>query len=334
MAILEALSDPKDTEKMTKANECVKELQHKRRFSRSKGVSQDPSLPIEWLHPKTGRQVNSLDSLLYHEDLVRDYLKGATPQHRQRGGKEIIEKALYQENITKWEGVVSEISSDWKGSISLKNHLSVSFVPVNVQSHMPNEGDEVRFCLAFHWTGPNAWYVVCQPGVAKNRKAVARSVNPFPMNREEDDSGSETSEKGDDDDLLPLVGESLHTQTVRTQQNVSVEEDGGNQWDLCLEQEMQGIIFKRFPEGGYGRIYHPNFQSSLFFHAKQMVPPVDSLESIDLYSVVSFTVGKSARGTRAMNINIVVCFVFVFLLVGVGKPSLAGIIGHISLLLL
>ena len=65
MAILEALNDPKDTEKMKKANQCIKELVRKRK-PRSKGVSEDPSLPIEWLHPKEGRHINSLDSLLNH----------------------------------------------------------------------------------------------------------------------------------------------------------------------------------------------------------------------------------------------------------------------------
>lgn len=306
MATLEAISDPNDTEKMKRANDCIKELQRKRRLPKSKGVSQDISLPVEWLHTKEGRHINSLDSLLYHEDLVRDYLKGTTPQHQKRAGKEIIERALFQKNITKWEGVVREISSDWKGIISLKKHINVSFVPVNVQPSMPNHGDEVRFCLAFHWTGPCAWYVVCQPGVAKFQKAGARSSITFQLHPEDDDSGSETSEKGDEEDLLPLVGESLHTQTVRTRQNASSEEDDDFQWESCLDQDMQGIILKRFPVLGYGGIYHPNFQSNLFFHAKQIVPPVDSLESIELYTVVSFTVGKTERGTRAMNIETVV----------------------------
>ena len=307
VAILEALSDPNDTEKMKRANECVTELLRKRKLPRSKEVSQDPSLPVEWLHPKEGRHINSLDSLLYHEDLVRDYLKGATPQRQKRAGKEIIDKALFQKNIAKWEGVVSEISSDWKGIISLKKHINVSFVPVNVQPFMPNQGDEVRFCLAFHWTGPNAWYVVCQPGVAKAQKAGARSSITLPIPREED-SDSDASEKGDEEGLLPMVGESLHTQTVRPRQDVSAEDDQSHQWNRCLDQEMQGIILKRFPDKGYGRIYHPNFQSSpLYFHAKQIVPPVDSLESIELYSVVLFTVGMTERGPRAMNIKTVVC---------------------------
>ena len=309
VAILEALSDPNDTEKMKRANECIKELLRKRRLPTSKGVSEDPSLPVEWLHPKEGRQINSLDSLLNHEDLVKDYLKGETPRprHQKHAGKEIIDKALFQKEITKWEGVVSEISSDWKGIISLKKHINVAFVPVNVQPHMPNHGEVVKFCLAFHWNGPCAWYVVSEPGVAKNQKAVARSTISLPIHPEEDDSDSEASEKGDDDGLLPMVGESLHTQTVRTRKNLSAEDDEGHQWSQCLDQEMQGIIIKKFPGVGYGRIYHPSFQKSLFFHARQIVPPVDSLHSIDLYSVVSFTVGLTSRGARAMNIKTVVC---------------------------
>ncbi|KAJ7365315.1 hypothetical protein OS493_005419 [Desmophyllum pertusum] len=76
VAILEALSDPNDTEKMKRATVCVRELLRKRKSPKSDGVSQDPSLPVEWLHPKEGHHINSLDSLLYHEDLVREYLKG------------------------------------------------------------------------------------------------------------------------------------------------------------------------------------------------------------------------------------------------------------------
>ena len=307
---MEALSDPNDTEKMKRANECVKEILRKRKLPKSKGVSQDTSLPIEWLHPKEGRQINSLDSLLYHEDLVRDYLKGANPQRQKRAGRDIIDKALFQKNITKWEGVVSEISSDWKGIISLKRYINVSFVPVNVQPFMPNQGDVVHFCLAFHWTGPCAWYVVCQPGAAKAQKAGARSSITLPLHPGDDDSGSEASERSDDEGLLPMVGESLHTKAVRTGPSVLPDDDEGHQWGRCLDQEMQGIILKRFADGGYGRICHPNFQSSLFFHAKQIVPPVDSLNSIERYAVVSFTVGKTERGPRAMNIKTVVCYVY------------------------
>ena len=306
MAILEAVSDPNDTEKMKRATECVRELIRKRKSPKSDGVSQDSSLPVEWLHPKEDRHINSLDSLLCHEDLVRDYLKGKTPQHQKRAGREIIEKALLEKNITKWEGVVSEISSEWKGVISLKKRIDVSFVPKNVKNYMPNEGDEVRFCLAFHWTGPCAWYVVCQPGMVKAQKAVARSAVNFP--EEDSDSDSNMSDKGDEDDLLPLVGESLHTQVVRPKQNFEVGDDNESpsQWSQYLDSEKQGIIIQVFPDNGWGWICHPDFKDLLFFHAKQIVPPVESLNSIQIYSVVSFTVGKSERGPRAMNIKTVV----------------------------
>lgn len=278
---------------------------------KSAGVSLDPTVPVEWLHPKDGRHINSLDSLLYHEDLVRDYLQGKTPQKQKRAGKEIIEKALFEKDISKWEGVVSDISSDWKGVITLKKRIYVPFVPVNVSPHMPNEGDVVRFCLAFHWTGPCAWYVVCQPGVAKAQKAAARSTIRF---LEEDDTNSETSDKDDEDSLLPLVGESLHMQTVRPQKTVAVTGDNeGYQWSNYLDCERQGIIFQVFPSNGYGFIHHPDFKEYLFFHKKQIVPPVENLSSIEVYSVVLFTVGKTERGLRAMNIRTVVCYFKLFI---------------------
>ena len=307
IATLEALSDPNDTEKMRNANEFVKEMQRKRKLpSRSGGVSQDPSLPVEWLHPKDGHHINSLDSLLHHEDLVKDYLKGKNYQHQQQ--KEIIDKALYEKKISKWEGVVSEKISDWKGIISLKKHINVSFVPVNVQPFIPNQGDVVRFCLAFHWTGPHAWYVKCEPGEAKAKKAGARSSVTFPINPCDDDSGSEDSEKSDNEGLLPLVGPSLHTKTVARDTTLSNEDDGGQKWRHYLDKELQGVISKRFPDGGYGNISHPKFQTSLFFHLKQIVPPVDSLYALELYSVVSFTVGKTDKGPRATNIKTVVSY--------------------------
>ena len=308
MAILEALSDPNDTEKRKRANEYLKNLQRKRRLPSCRGDSQDPSLPVEWLHPKQSRHINSLDSLLLHEDLVRDFLKRETSRHKQRSPKEVIETALFDRSITKWEGVVKEISSDWKGIISMKRHIEVEFVPVNVQPRMPNEGDEVRFCLAFHWTGPNAWSVVCQQG-AGNPKTPAHSrisSSPHP----DDDPRSDTGEKsggGDDDDVLPLVGESLHSRTFISKRNMLDKVVKGYQWGHHLDQEMQGIILRRSIERGIGWIYNPDFQNSLFFHVKQIFPPVISLESIALYSVVSFTVGKSERGPRAMNIKTVVC---------------------------
>ena len=141
----------------------------------------------------------------------------------------------------------------------------------------------------------------------KAQKAVARSAISFP---EENDSESDTSDKGDEEDLLPLVGKSLHTQTVRPEHSFEVgdENEASSQWSHYLDSEKQGIIVQVKPSNGYGWIHHPNVIDRLYFHAKQIVPPVDSLTSIEIYSVVSFTVGKSERGPRAMNIKTVVCF--------------------------
>ncbi|PFX32713.1 uncharacterized protein LOC111347295 isoform X2 [Stylophora pistillata] len=301
VAILEAVSDPDDKEKMNKATKYVEEFLHKR-SRRLKEVSRDPFLPVEWLHPKVGRHINSLDSLLYHEDLVREYLKRSSRQGQKRGGKEIIERALFEEQITKWKGIVSEKISDWRGTITFKNRISVSFVPINVQPYMPNEGDEVQFCLAFHWTGPFAWHVACPPGMAKAQKAAARVSQSLPIYKEDKDSTEKDfSEDDEEHDFLPLVGTPLHREPVRLRQKSSEVDD----WTRHLDEEMQGIVVLVKPDKGYGRIFHPKYEERLFFHAKQFVPPVDDLDDIKLYSVVSFTVGKAEKGPRAMNVMMV-----------------------------
>ena len=302
VAILEALGDPNDTEKMKRAGECVAELPWKRKSSKSEGNSLNPSVPVEWLHPKNGRHINSLDSLLCHEDLVKEYLQGNTPLNQKRVDKEIIENALFQKSITKWKGVVSEISSDWKGMISLKKHINVSFVPVNVRPRMPSKGDEVRFCLAFHWMGPCAWDVVWQ---TRATEEVTRS--------QEEDTGSETSDTDEEETLLPLVPEPLYRQAVRAEKDfVGVEGKNAYRWNQCLDSKKQGIIFKLHSSNGYGWIYHPDFNDDLFFHAKQIVPSVDSLNSIEVFTVVSFTVGKTEKGPQAMNIKTVVCYLIYY----------------------
>ena len=225
MTILEALGDTDDTEKMKRANECVIELLQERKSLKSNSLKS--SLPVEWLCPKNGLHINSLDSLLSHEDLVKDYLQGKNPLNQNRAGKETIEKELFEKDITKWEGVISEISSDLKGTISFKKHIRVSFAPVNVQPSMPNEGDEVRFCLAFHWTGPCAWSVVCQ--------AVTRSAISFPR---EDDTDGGASDKDEEESLLPLVSEPIHPQEVRAEKDSTGDEgENANRWSKCLDSE-------------------------------------------------------------------------------------------------
>lgn len=68
---------------------------------------------------------------------------------------------MFEKDISKWEGVVSDIFFDWKGVIILKKCIYVFFVLVNVLFYMLNEGDVVRFCFVFYWMGLCVWYVVC-----------------------------------------------------------------------------------------------------------------------------------------------------------------------------
>ena len=301
VAILEAISDVHDTEKMKRACTFISEMRRKR-YSKN-NLSEDSALPIEWLHPKEGHHINSIDSLLYHEDLVREYYKD-TPSGCVPGARrEIIEKALFQKSICKWNGIVSEIWSDWKGTICFKKHIAIPFVPVNVQHGMPCQGDIVQFCIAFHWRGPRAYYVVSEPGAEKSRKAVSR---PRPENDEDDDEDADADEEG----LYPLV-HPLHRRDIKSRK-VFDQEEYGKGWDRHLHKSMQGLVLQTHPDKGYGFIGHPNVEEDLFFNASQMDPPVDSLNAIEsLQTVVSFHVDKSERGPRATNVEIVVRFMFV-----------------------
>ena len=284
----------------------------RKRYSKNKQISEDPALPIEWLHPKEGHHINSIDSLMYHEDLVQNYLKDSTRSSRvpRGGGREIIEKALFEKNICKWDGVVSEVMNDWKGTICFKKRIFVPFVPVNVQHGMPCEGERVRFCIAFHWSGPRAYYVVSEPGSEKSRKALSRPLTNLAQNSDEGEVESQGESEGDDDEegLDPLV-RPLHRRDIKSRP-VLDQQEHVNGWDQHLGEEMQGVVFQRYPAKGYGLIQHPNVEGQLFFHAKQMDPPVESLDVIDLQTVVSFTVEKTGTRTRAINIKIVVSFLY------------------------
>lgn len=297
VAVLEALRDPNDTEKMKKACTCIDEMRRKKYF-KWKGTSEDPTLPIEWLHPKNGRHINSIDSLLLHEDLVRGFHKSSNSGKQMKVRKEIIEKALFEEEITKWEGVVGEIVGDWKGSICLKKYITIPFVPLNVIPGMPSQGDTVRFCLAFQRNGPMAWSVVCQRDVAKVRKADYLKLTVAHQAEQ-----NESSDSNDEDDLYnlqPLVDEPLHRQKFSHESGPRKE----RVWEDYLGAEKQGIVFGIVESKGFGKIIHPAIDNWLFFHAKQFYPPIDDISTIRRNTVLSFTVGKAEKGIRAMNIKI------------------------------
>lgn len=291
---MEALSDPQDTEKIKWACTCIDEMRSKKNF-RWKGTTEDPNLPVEWLHPKSGRHIESIDSLLHHEDLVKGFYKRSNNSEHTKVRKEIIERALFEQEITKWEGIVGEIINDWKGYICLKKHITIPFIPLNVIPGMPSQGDTVRFCLAFQRNGPMAWSVVCRRDLAKASKADR--LNTAIDQAEQTESSDE--DENDSHDLQPLVSKPLHRQTI-FQDCLPKKEPV---WEDYLDETKFGIVDGIMENKGFGMLIHPAISDKLFFHAKQFFPPIDDISNVTKDTVLSFTVGMTGKGIRAMNIK-------------------------------
>ena len=298
IAVLIALKDPTDKEKMEKACKAIEEMQRKRYVKKPGTASQVHSLPLEWLHPKEGRHINSVDSLLHHEDLVKEYLSCSsnTSIRQTRVGREIIERALFERDIKTFQGEVGGIDADWKGKIYLKNYIPVHFIPSNVTPSMPSTGDTVRFALSFGLNGPQAWAVVCQPGMAKARKA--ENIRPVKeLDTEDQSSGLESC---DEDDIEVHVEKPLYRKHIPQRSQ--------SDWEVHVGKSLQGIV-SFTSNKGFGYIQNPAIKETLFFHASQIVPPVSSLKDLPNNAVVSFSVDKTdSRGFRATNVQLIKVF--------------------------
>lgn len=298
IAVLIALKDPTDKEKMEKACKAIEEMQRKRYVKRTGTASQVHSLPLEWLHPKEGRHINSVDSLLHHDDLVKEYLNCSsnTSIRQTRVGREIIERALFERDIKTFQGEVGAIEADWKGKIYLKRYIPVHFIPSNVTPSMPSTGDTVRFALSFGLNGPQAWSVVCQPGMAKARKA--ENIRPVKeLDTEDQSSGLES---GEEDDIEIHVEKPLFRKHIPPRSQ--------SDWEVHVGKPLQGIVSFTSTKG-YGKIQNPAITGKLFFHASQIVPPVSSLKDLPDNAVVSFIVDKTdSRGVRATNVQVMKVF--------------------------
>ena len=299
VAVLIALKDPKDKEKMEKACKAIEEMKRKRYVRKPGTASPVHSLPLEWLNPKEGRHINSIDSLLHHDDLVKEYLNcnSNTSSTQTRVGREIIERALFERDIKTFQGKVGGIEADWKGKIYLNNYIQVHFIPSNVIPSMPSTGDTVKFALSFGLNGPQAWAVVCQPGMAKARKAEnIRPVKELPT-----DNQSSGHESCDEEDVEIYTEGPLYRKIIpknSTQRSQS-------EWEVHVGEQLQGIVSFTSTKG-FGKIQEPTITETLFFHASQMVPPVSSLEDLPHNTVVSFTVDETeSRGVRATNVQVI-----------------------------
>lgn len=298
VAVLIALKDPKDKEKMQKACKAIEEMKRKRYERKPGTASPVHSLPLEWLNPKEGRHINSIDSLLHQDDLVKDYLNcnSKTSSSQTRVGREIIERALRERNRQKFEGIVGSIEADWKGKICLNNHIQVHFIPSNVKPSMPSTGDTVKFALSFGLNGPQAWAVVCPAAMVKARKAE----NIRPVKELDTDNQSSGHESCDEEDLEIYTEGPLYRKKVPK----NSAQRSQSEREVHVGEQLQGIVSFTSTKG-YGNIQEPTITET-FFHASQMVPPVSSLKDLPDNTVVSFTVDKTeSRGVRATNVQVI-----------------------------
>ena len=286
--ILIAIKDPRDAQKREKAEKIIKRQQGMKKHKRK----EDSVLPIEWLHPKDKHHINSIDSLLHHDDLLKETTKRGEQRklRDKQHGRDVIEGFLFEKDIIKWEGTVKEIQRDWQGTIVFKGHFEVRFVPQNVQPSMPSTGDTVRFCLSFDRLGLMAWAVMRSPenNVPKSLLVTVSS---------DDESSSGSNDENEDD------GETILDTTLFNQ--AGCLESIGKIWEDYHGQKMQGVVNSINVEKGYGTLEHPNVQGHLFFHASQLVKPVKSLKGeIRKSMVLQFVVEKLTEKTRAADIHV------------------------------
>ena len=300
MHVLIALKDPSDREKMDKAEKLTKQQQSKRYNKK-----EDFILPLEWLHPKNGRHIESIDCLLHHDDLIKGTSISSKSDKRRP-----IEGSLFEKNITQWEGTITAIRSDWQGIITFKKCLPVRFVPLNAQPSMPSQGDTVKFYLSFDGFGLSAWRVIREAGTQRGDLSDTGS--------RDDDSSSDYSEQEDvprenlivspslcSIDILEPDNKVLDWQKDQLQDGVKIKKSNKTPWDEYNEKRLQGVVLSTSPETGYGFIVNPSVKDRLFFHASQLRVPVKNLEgNIAKDMLLDFKVEKLTERTRAADIRV------------------------------
>lgn len=298
MLVLFALKNISDRDRMDKAEKAIKQL---KRLNRK----EDFVLPVEWLHPKDGHHIESIDCLLHHDDLIE-----GTNISSKSDKRKPIEASLFEKNITQWEGTITAIRNEWQGTITLKGLLPVRFVPLNAQPSMPSKGDTVKFCLSFDNFGLSAWRVMRDVG--SHSSDFSEMVN-------RDDSSSEHSEPEDMNDDQNLVAPSLcsidieepegkrnnYKEQEEKQLRCEAHSGKGSKWDSYGDQRMKGLVDYINSQDGFGFIVNPHIEDKLFFHAAQLRVPVKELEgNIFLQMLLDFKVEKLSKRTRAADIRV------------------------------
>jgi cold shock CspA family protein len=285
---------------MDKAERLTKDQQSKRYKKK-----EDLIFPLEWLHPKEGRHIESIECLLHHDDLIKGTNISSMSDKRKP-----IEGSLFEKNITQWEGTITAVRSDWQGTITFKGRLPVRFVPISAQPSMPSLGDTVKFCLSFDDFGLSAWRVM--------RDARTQPSDLSDIVSRDDDSSSEYSEQEDVQKEDLLVAPSLYSIDIqepdekhgldeqKEPQSAAVSKKRTKtHWDEYNEKRMQGVVSFTNPDTGFGFIENADVEDKLFFHASQLREPVTNLEG-NIYKdmLLDFKVEKLTERTRAADIRV------------------------------
>ena len=281
------MQDPTDREKREK----MEKLQLTKKYKKDRVV-----IPQEWLDPKEGKHINSVDSLLHHDDLVKE--TNVTSRSKANGPeRSVIEGYLSKKQITRWSGRVKDIQSNWNGTILFKGYFEIRFVPQNVQPTMPDEGDYVAFCLAFDRIGLSAWWVRIERRLdpLDAVKTVRKRTSSF---KTADDSSSDEENDSADE----KVQQSSHFESNPSYE--SNETAVASSWQKHIGKRMYGVVISTEPSRGFGYVKHPKVSGKLFFHASQLVEPVISLKgNIEEFNVLEFQVELFLGRPRANDIH-------------------------------
>ncbi|XP_028411982.1 uncharacterized protein LOC114534715 [Dendronephthya gigantea] len=279
--MLIALQDPNDREKREK----VEKIQQEKKYKKDNVI-----IPQEWLDPKDGHHINSIDSLLHHDDLVKEN-DGNLRTKQQR--REVIEGYLSLKGgrgVTRWKGTVTDVQKLWIGTITFKKHFEVRFIPQSVQTGLPKSGDTVSFCLGFDRLGLSAWWVRLEEGGSEPLEGVKTfpNINGYESSSDKEENGSE---------------EIPRTNSFKSSYSGQI----GKTWNSRNGERLQGVVVSTNSEKGFGYLERPDVDDKLFFHALQLVQPVIALKgSIEKHMVLEFRVEEvSAEKTRASDINVI-----------------------------
>lgn len=277
VAVLIAIKDPNDKQKMERAADLVSKQQRYKNITHN--VRKIPHT-LEWLCPKQGSHVNSIDSLLHSDDLLKESsIKGKTIPLKEK-----FESCLQKRNVVKWEGVVKKIKSDWQGTITFKRYIDVHFVPHSILLSKPAIGDTVLFHLSFDWHGPRAWSV--------RRVADSNSYRKSSENQDSDSADESDSEKHGDKNVYNVPTPIWCT---------AVEEREETTWSHYVDEHMMGVIKSLMVNKGYGFVSHPDVEGGLYFRLEDVQSSASHIEEL---MVLEFHVAYVNEKVRATNIHL------------------------------